>query len=638
MMQKLIAWTMGGVTVAAVAALAFVGVETDRTQPDGASDAAEAPVSVVIEQAPLTDSDTSADDSQTSKELEAAAPSTKSDDDAVAKSDVVTETVTATETASETETAKANDEDSRTEDPQEPEKTAANVVPTAVSGQDTEAVEAEASTEGAETIASETVHSSQSATNAEDGATAQTENAVETSVDQPAAELVDEPNASEQTTLALLTPPTDDVQETETPSAQEKVEAGEEPSSKPSDDPTPSTNAETDRDTAETPATPSQDAAEAPEDEADEDAPTFDVVRVERDGQTVIAGRAKPDERVEVLLDGEIVGEAIADRSGQFVAVIFANLTDDAQKLELRSIVPVVTEPEASTASSVDESRASGADHSIALEEQPDPGTQTALSDQAPETSTSVQGLADPSAGEGIALQMPSQTTPVGDVVRGSVTAALGSGGTAPSASTAPEGPTPETRQQYAVSSPVIILPSSDPEAAPTLVQPQRETLALLQPAERAVVGVVLDSVTYDESGAVILSGRGVVERVIRIYANGEAAGTARVDPDGRWVWATETARPEDIKLFRMDELGPEGSVTSRVETPFTYSRFAPKLVQDRRVVIQRGDALWRIAEQFYGEGIRYSMIYGANTELIRDPDLIYPGQIFTIPELVDAN
>ena len=47
---------------------------------------------------------------------------------------------------------------------------------------------------------------------------------------------------------------------------------------------------------------------------------------------------------------------------------------------------------------------------------------------------------------------------------------------------------------------------------------------------------------------------------------------------------------------------------------------------------------LLRIAEQFYGEGIRYSLIYGANTELIRDPDLIYPGQEFSIPELVDAN
>ena len=142
----------------------------------------------------------------------------------------------------------------------------------------------------------------------------------------------------------------------------------------------------------------------------------------------------------------------------------------------------------------------------------------------------------------------------------------------------------------------------------------------MLQPAEREILGVVLDSISYDESGAVILSGRGVVERVIRIYANGKEAGIARVDPDGRWVWASEVADPQNIKLFLMDELGPEGSVTSRIETPFKYERSAPKLVREREVEIQRGDMLWRIAEQYYGEGIRFSMIFSANSELIRDP------------------
>ena len=47
---------------------------------------------------------------------------------------------------------------------------------------------------------------------------------------------------------------------------------------------------------------------------------------------------------------------------------------------------------------------------------------------------------------------------------------------------------------------------------------------------------------------------------------------------------------------------------------------------------------LWRIAEQYYGAGIRYSVIYGANSKLIRDPDLIYPGQVFVVPELIDAD
>ena len=48
--------------------------------------------------------------------------------------------------------------------------------------------------------------------------------------------------------------------------------------------------------------------------------------------------------------------------------------------------------------------------------------------------------------------------------------------------------------------------------------------------------------------------------------------------------------------------------------------------------VVVRGDSLWRISRSTYGHGIRYSVIYNANRDQIRDPDLIYPGQIFVLP------
>ncbi len=50
------------------------------------------------------------------------------------------------------------------------------------------------------------------------------------------------------------------------------------------------------------------------------------------------------------------------------------------------------------------------------------------------------------------------------------------------------------------------------------------------------------------------------------------------------------------------------------------------------KVVIQPGDNLWNIARAIYGRGIRYTVIYEANRDQIRDPDLIYPGQVFTTP------
>jgi nucleoid-associated protein YgaU len=48
--------------------------------------------------------------------------------------------------------------------------------------------------------------------------------------------------------------------------------------------------------------------------------------------------------------------------------------------------------------------------------------------------------------------------------------------------------------------------------------------------------------------------------------------------------------------------------------------------------VVQPGNSLWRISRRLYGKGIRNSVIYQANKDQIRDPDLIYPGQIFVVP------
>jgi len=51
------------------------------------------------------------------------------------------------------------------------------------------------------------------------------------------------------------------------------------------------------------------------------------------------------------------------------------------------------------------------------------------------------------------------------------------------------------------------------------------------------------------------------------------------------------------------------------------------------KAIIRRGDNLWTIARRVYGEGIKYTTIYEANTGQIRDPDRIYPGQVFNLPE-----
>ncbi len=50
-------------------------------------------------------------------------------------------------------------------------------------------------------------------------------------------------------------------------------------------------------------------------------------------------------------------------------------------------------------------------------------------------------------------------------------------------------------------------------------------------------------------------------------------------------------------------------------------------------VIIRRGDNLWTISKRTYGKGTRYTTIYLANREQIRNPDLIWPGQVFNMPK-----
>ena len=54
----------------------------------------------------------------------------------------------------------------------------------------------------------------------------------------------------------------------------------------------------------------------------------------------------------------------------------------------------------------------------------------------------------------------------------------------------------------------------------------------------------------------------------------------------------------------------------------------------NRRLVVVRGDNLWNIARAHYGQGTHHTVIYGANKEQIRDPDLIYPGQVLSMPKV----
>ena len=55
-----------------------------------------------------------------------------------------------------------------------------------------------------------------------------------------------------------------------------------------------------------------------------------------------------------------------------------------------------------------------------------------------------------------------------------------------------------------------------------------------------------------------------------------------------------------------------------------------------RTYTVQAGDSLWKIAEKMYGSGGKYMKIFEANTDLLENPDKIFPGQELVIPDLED--
>ena len=50
-------------------------------------------------------------------------------------------------------------------------------------------------------------------------------------------------------------------------------------------------------------------------------------------------------------------------------------------------------------------------------------------------------------------------------------------------------------------------------------------------------------------------------------------------------------------------------------------------------ITVQPGFTLWAIARDTYGDGVLYVQVFEANRDKIKDPDLIYPGQVFTVPQ-----
>jgi nucleoid-associated protein YgaU len=167
-----------------------------------------------------------------------------------------------------------------------------------------------------------------------------------------------------------------------------------------------------------------------------------------------------------------------------------------------------------------------------------------------------------------------------------------------------------------------VLLPG-DADQVPRILQ---------RPEAAAAGGLSLDTAEFDASGRLLLSGRAEPNARLKLYAGNQPLGTAAADAAGKWSAITPRPQSSGALELRIDQLTADGAVAHRVA-----QAFAPPPVSTEggryRYLVKHGNNLWWIARQVYGEGVRYTAIYGANRDHIRDPNLIFPGQLFKLPK-----
>lgn len=257
-----------------------------------------------------------------------------------------------------------------------------------------------------------------------------------------------------------------------------------------------------------------------------ENNPAFDLVRVDEDGSAIIAGSAKPNSEVRLLVDGKELETAETDASGAFA--ILTTIPSGEKPLELQL-------------EDVNDSNIKSAD---------------------------------------TVLIIPNK--------------------------------------EAEASGPKIIIAESDGKI---IVQEQNDIAPKIQPLS-------LDTINYAASGDVILAGRASSEQIVRVYVDNKPVVLGEVT-DGKWNFEIPNIE-EGIYTLRVDAINNEGKVVDRVESPFQR---VIREMEDGQATIQPGFTLWKLAELKYGFGMRYVQIFEANRDSIKDPDLIYPGQVFQIPE-----
>ena len=321
-------------------------------------------------------------------------------------------------------------------------------------------------------------------------------------------------------------------------------------------------------------------------------APSIDEVRSEEDGLTILAGRGEPGAALTLMVDAVEKTTLQVGNDGAFAIVAFLGASPEARVL--------------SVIQSVDDVVLFAADIILA----PQAVTQAEAATVETTTTQTVEVTTEQAA-ESAAITEPETAE---------ILAAVPAAKVEPASAALPAKPATE----------VAIL-KSDEDGVQVINRSS---------APELMSNVEIDTISYSEEGDVLISGRAQSEAsVVRVYLDNVAITTLDVDTSGRWRGDLPDV-DTGIYMLRIDEVDAEGAVTSRVETPFKResaevlaATVGTEDAPAKAITVQTGATLWAIARERYGDGTLFVRVFEANADTIKDANLIYPGQVFDLPD-----
>jgi nucleoid-associated protein YgaU len=362
--------------------------------------------------------------------------------------------------------------------------------------------------------------------------------------------------------------------------------------------------------------------------------PAFDVVRVDRTGEAVVAGHAAPDAKVELRDGGRGIAEIDADASGQFV-ILPPPLAEGAHRLELAARVgagpfvlsdalsidagapataapprpvpssPIVTVVEPTPAparpaaaappSPIPATPVVAEARGAVVEPSPAPAPRVATVPPHPVPSTPIVAEARDEIVEPTrAPTPPIPSVPV--VAEARETVVEPTPAPAPRIEARETGVTPrlttvppptvakEALEPAIVRSPVAAEPPASPalEAARPAAEPTPTVAAAPRPLAAAPKmayaptasksrSVVVQSVEATREGRLLVRGAADPNATLHLYLNGSLLAAAAAGADRQWSLTIEHGMSEGDYVLRAEEVDPGGGVLARAEAPFTY-------------------------------------------------------------------